>query len=1189
MLAQDRSRRLGYCLAAAYLVSGSVSAANLITADDVIYRGAFRLPGGETPPQTFAYGGNAMTFNPDGDPDNTDAYPGSLFVMGHDRMADGALPDGNQLAEIDIPEPAIEEDPAELPQAGVLQGFQDVLVDQFHDMDEIPKVGLAYLDHPLTGPKLHVAWGQHLQPEDAPSHGWLDPVLTDPDFQGTWFIGTQNLYSVNGYLFEIPADWADAYAQGRYLATGRMRDGGQGGMGPALFAYRPWQDDGSPPPSGTHLAETPLLLYENAYNSADIVRAMAGYQHPDEWEGGEWLTTGDDREGLLFAGTKSNGAKYWYGYINALGPDHPCVDDEVTDFVTCRLASGAACPAADFVGCCDESAGTCVSDRGWWSTRFDAELILYDPAALAHVASGAMQSWQPQPYARLDIDDHLVLNPPVWDEITLGTGVQRRYRIGDAAFDPAHGLLYVLERYADGGKPVVHVWQIIAEHGGRRTPGIRRDVCDSTAVTGPVRHVALSGNDATADGSAERPYRTLAAAVTAVNETEGGETVLVHGGTYAEPSEIRIRVPDVTIRSVPGEWAVIDRTAADEWDAGIYFYVGSDGGALSCIEVNGGFYVVSTETKWDWGDPDDRGGASRIRIENTRLHGSYADVIKIKPNSDDIQIRFNEIFDSGIGQPADDCNAEGIDNVNGDRTLVAWNHIHDICSTGVYLKGGATDGVIEYNLIERAGAAGILLGFDTSPEFFDLEANPDYFENIRGIARYNLIRDTGWAGIGFYAAKEAQAYNNTIIDAASLYHSPLYFGVTFQDWEPEAGRPASTNPVIFRNVIVNETTAPQPPMVQIRYANELGGLSGLAGNPAMYDNCYFQTVGDIEFSDGRDGGWSGDLSAWQSHIQGDAGAFAGDPLLDADDQPLSPACAGRGYHWNVPLFADRRAGLAGLNDSGQIFHTLDLTLWQEIPGTLADLLVGDLDGDGSDDLAGLTGDGRIYVSTDRTTWRWIPGTLAQLMSGDLDGDGTHDLIGLTETGLIYVTTNLETWTWIPGTLTQLTVGDLDGDGRADLAGLNSNGEVYVSTDRATWQWIPGTLARLITADLDGNGREDLIGLNADGFIFGSTDRASWTWIPGVLEHLIAADLNGDGQADLAGLSAAGGIFFSLDRASWTPIPGILSDLIAADLDGDGLADLAGLNAEGDIFHTIDLETWKGIPGRLLQIRAGRFR
>ncbi|HMB23694.1 MAG TPA: hypothetical protein VKP08_12710, partial [Anaerolineales bacterium] len=37
---------------------------NVITPDNLEYLGAFRLPGGDEPPQTFAYGGNAMTFNP---------------------------------------------------------------------------------------------------------------------------------------------------------------------------------------------------------------------------------------------------------------------------------------------------------------------------------------------------------------------------------------------------------------------------------------------------------------------------------------------------------------------------------------------------------------------------------------------------------------------------------------------------------------------------------------------------------------------------------------------------------------------------------------------------------------------------------------------------------------------------------------------------------------------------------------------------------------------------------------------------------------------------------------------------------------------------------------------------------------------------------------------------------------------
>jgi hypothetical protein len=202
------------------------------------------------------------------------------------------------------------------------------------------------------------------------------------------------------------------------------------------------------------------LLYENAYQTDQIVRSLNGYQHPDEWEGGAWLTTTSGRQAVLFAGTKATGEKFWYGYVHPDGPQKVCVDAHVTDYVTCRMADGAACPAGDFPGCCDESAGGCSSLRGWWSNRFDAQFLLYDPADLARVANGQMESWEPQPYASVDIDEHLYLNPPEGDLQTVGWGDQRRYRIGDVTFDRASGLLYVLELYADGPKPVVHVWRV---------------------------------------------------------------------------------------------------------------------------------------------------------------------------------------------------------------------------------------------------------------------------------------------------------------------------------------------------------------------------------------------------------------------------------------------------------------------------------------------------------------------------------------------------------------------------------------------------------------------------------------------------------------------------------------------------------------------------------------------------------
>ncbi len=431
--------------------SPSPSSTDLVQPADLIYRGAFRLPGGEDPPRTFAYGGNGMTFNPDG---------GTLFITGHDRIAYGGLPDGSQVTEVSIPTPLVSRRVEDLPSATFIQDFHDVTAGYFTEMEEIPKIGIQYLNHPATGPLIHLCWGQHLQPEDAPSHAWFSADLAAPNLQGVWFIGHQNLYSTNGYLFDIPAAWADAHAEGRPLATGRMRDGGQGGMGPTLFAYRPWQPDGSAPPSGTHLPETTLLLYENAYASDEIVRCMDGYQHPDEWQGGAWITTPSGKTAVLFAGTKSTGTKYWYGYIHPDGPDLPCVDAHVTDFVTCRTADGAPCPAEDFGGCCDDEGGTCVSNRGWWTTRFDAQLILYDPADLARVAAGEIESWEPQPYAVLDVDEHLYLAPPVWDEIEVGWGDQRRARLGAAAYDRENGFLYVLELYADGAKPVIHVWQV---------------------------------------------------------------------------------------------------------------------------------------------------------------------------------------------------------------------------------------------------------------------------------------------------------------------------------------------------------------------------------------------------------------------------------------------------------------------------------------------------------------------------------------------------------------------------------------------------------------------------------------------------------------------------------------------------------------------------------------------------------
>ena len=430
-------------------------------------------------------------------------------------------------------------------------------------------------------------------------------------------------------------------------------------------------------------------------------------------------------------------------------------------------------------------------------------------------------------------------------------------------------------------------------------------------------YVATDGDDATATGSIDAPYKSINKALVAASS---GATIILRGGLYREgaATEVRIRQPNITIKSAKGEWAHIDlpfpANIKDQNDgnSAIHFDPDASDCKLQSIEVTGGFYTVCIETTWDWGVEHypTRYGASNIIIEDCILHDSRYDVVKIKPNCDDITIRYSEIYNSGrafIGDSDFDTgerNAEGIDNVNGDKMYVHNNYIHDICSNAVYAKGGATDALIENNLIERTFGAGILVGFDTSPEFFDLAVNPKYYENIGGIVRNNLIIDTGWEGIGLYASKDAQVYNNTIVNAigygSGLYHSPVYFGVATQDWDNPTGCPANVNPNIHHNIVSQPSTYKNS-MIDIRYVKAgdvypSRDISALDGKPTMNNNCYYVAGKSASFTDNRPDSKleNAGFSAWQTHIDGDSDSLEADPALNAGYMPTNAQCTEMG-------------------------------------------------------------------------------------------------------------------------------------------------------------------------------------------------------------------------------------------------------------------------------------------------------
>ena len=391
-------------------------ATELIQPEDLTYIGAFRLPA-HPDGMGWEYGGSAMTYYPAGDPAGPDdGFPGSLYATGHDWF--------QHVSEIAIPTPMLSRNIEDLPTVTVLQDFADIRGSLYaFDTFELPRVALEYLPpegDQATG-KLYFAWGQHFEDEGPPNtHGWAELDLSNPQPAGTWWLGDTWRYSNNDYIFAIDPAWAAQHTPGLLLVSGRYRDGGWSGQGPSLHAYGPW-NDGNPPPSGTNLTITTLLQYDAV--AWDIETSMMNsYAHPDEWNGGAWLTAGN-RTAVIFAGTKAVGDA-WYGFANGVvWPDEPPYP-EVPEWPN--------------------------DDRGWWATEFVAQILFYNPADFAAVAAGNLEPDEPQPYATLNVSD-LLLNV---------RSPQQKYQLGAVAYDRERNLLYILELFGDEDRPLVHVWRV---------------------------------------------------------------------------------------------------------------------------------------------------------------------------------------------------------------------------------------------------------------------------------------------------------------------------------------------------------------------------------------------------------------------------------------------------------------------------------------------------------------------------------------------------------------------------------------------------------------------------------------------------------------------------------------------------------------------------------------------------------
>ena len=392
--------------------------------------------------------------------------------------------------------------------------------------------------------------------------------------------------------------------------------------------------------------------------------------------------------------------------------------------------------------------------------------------------------------------------------------------------------------------------------------------------------VANSGDD-WATGDIDQPFQTIRRALDAA---QPGDVITLRNGVYE--GGINIDVDNLTIRSMPGEWAVVESPLTEQTDgrANSVFRYSFDveGGRLENLEITGGYWYGVMF--WDWWDPTwDAGsthvGASNITIEGCKIHDTGVDAVKITPGANNISILGCEIYSTGRRS---NTSADGIDNNNGDRMIARGNYIHNIDGVGILTAGGAADALIEQNFIIETRGAGINVGFYSELEWMEPETNPELYLSLENIARNNIIVNAGHAGIGIYGARNPQVYNNTIVNAAMDAQAPIQFG--FDDiWVSDVlpyVHVDSLNPLVMNNIITTDPSN-DTRMVDIRE----GSIDPTI--PLMLDrNLYYgsSTRGILFIDRNLTGDWTPEqtLSQWRANYGYDTHSLISEPQLGAD-------------------------------------------------------------------------------------------------------------------------------------------------------------------------------------------------------------------------------------------------------------------------------------------------------------------
>jgi hypothetical protein len=373
----------------------------------------------------------------------------------------------------------------------------------------------------------------------------------------------------------------------------------------------------------------------------------------------------------------------------------------------------------------------------------------------------------------------------------------------------------------------------------------------SARASAATLYVSPTGSDAN-PGSLAAPLATPGRALALA---AAGDTILLRSGTYSITRSLTVSQTGLTLRSYPGERARIVAGTTDLTNLTSVVVVYASRVTVEDLELQGASYYG---IKLD----DREGPQSGIRIRGVYIHHTGRDGIKSQ-NADGVLIEGCEIAFTGV---RDASNAEGIDVMGSIGAMLRRNYVHDVATTGIYVKAGTRQAVLESNRVERTGHAGILLGSESAGEWM---RSGEVYEAVDSLARNNIVADTALAGLGSIAGDNVRFENNTVINAART--GQAVFRAAANEYKT-----APRNIVLKNNVLVLASSSTRP-MIH---------LNDYSGTIASDSNTWYSAGGRYGFWRDSDSGpnsyWTA-LDQWQGGMNADRRSRTVNPMVDAAD------------------------------------------------------------------------------------------------------------------------------------------------------------------------------------------------------------------------------------------------------------------------------------------------------------------